>query len=228
MSAPSKLGASWKSIPRAAKWLVGLVLFLLSYFLVIEPAVTHAAKWNDDAAALQRTLSDRAAKKGNIENNAADLDRAMVALGRPKPPEKRSDPVAALDRAVRRVLSNHSVTPKRSVNKAPEPVFRAKDTSRLDRSASELAGKLDRYAIELSLECDTVTLLAVLKDMEKSPDITGVSRLSVRRIVENTGPKAPKSEVSMLSVTLAPELWVIRSEQANKNTPAPRAKEELP
>ncbi|MGH7133530.1 MAG: hypothetical protein ACREJO_16490 [Phycisphaerales bacterium] len=197
----------YHALPRAGKWLAWLCGFLALFFGLINPALSRASEWGSSAEKIESALADRAGKKSLIENSAADLDRSMLAYGTPAMPQKRRDPTADLDARVRQVLRAHGVTPKRSTSKGPEPFQRPSKTAD-GRTIKSDGPKLDRYAIELSFECDTTRLLGVMRDLERAAEISALSKVIVRRIVESNS-RGGKNDVSMLSVTLVPEMWVI-------------------
>lgn len=197
----------YRALPRSGKWLTWLVAFLAVFFGVINPAMTLAAQWSASAEKIEDTLADRAAKKTLIDNSAADLERSMLAFGKPAPPQKRRDPLADLDKRVRQVLNAHGISPKRSVNKGPDAFQRPTKTSD-GRPIKSDGPKLDRYSIELSFECDTTRLLAVMRDLERASEISSLGKVSVRRVVESNS-RGGKSEFALLSVTMTPEMWVI-------------------
>ena len=197
----------YHALPRAGKWLAWLGGFLALFFGLINPALSRAGEWGSSAEKIESTLADRAGKKALIDNSAAELERSMLAFGNPAMPQKRRDPLADLDRRVRQVLTAHGVTPKRSVNKGPEPFQRPTKTAD-GRAIKSDGSKLDRYAIELSFECDTTRLLGVMRDLERAAEVSSLSKVIVRRIVESNS-RGGKSDVALLSVTLVPEMWVI-------------------
>ena len=201
------LVARYHALPRAGKWLAWLGGFLAIFFGLVNPALSRAGEWSSSADKIETTLADRAAKKSLIENSSPELDRSMLAYGTPAMPQKRRDPQADLDRRVRQVLSAHGVTPKRSASKGPDAFQRPTKTAD-GRPIKSDGPKLERYSVELSFECDTTRLLGVMRDLERAAEVSSLSKVVVRRIADSNS-RGGKGDVSMLSVTLVPEMWVI-------------------
>lgn len=188
------LARQFKSMPRAAKWLIAFGVFIGAYFLVIEPVVEATSSYNAKADELDKELTRRRDTTERMTNTGADLERAMLAFGRPAIPGKLSNPYEALDRRLDQVIGAHSGV--RAIRRSP-----GRPTPVTSGPANQPT-KYTRQVIDLTIECDTQGLIEVLKDLERAPEVTAIGRVTVRKI------DAGRSRDSgLLSVQLAPEVW---------------------
>jgi hypothetical protein len=207
----STFSTRYKQLPRAGRWGVWLVAVLIAYFAAIEPAVDWSARKATEAERLEKSLAART--RLGSETSASDtLQRSIVAFGGPKPPRSGiSDPGGLLSQKTSDLATKHGVTVKSRTRRDSTSV------TGLDWNGS----KVDRYALELVFECDTEKFLALLKDLEASPDITDISAVRMTKLAEPGASSLAESTV--MQVTIVPEMWVIKGSDSKVAEPAPAA-----
>ena len=208
------LTARYKQLPRAGRWGVWLVVILIVYFLAVEPAVDWSSKKAAEAARLEKALTDRT-RLGAESGTATDaLQRSIVAFGGPKPPRAGvADPGGVLSQKTSDLAAKHGVTVKRRTRRGSTPV------TGFDWNGA----KVERVSLELVVECDTEKFVALLKDLEASPDITQVSSVRMNKLPEQG---VSLSDSVVMQVTLVPEMWVLpragaAAEPADQPSPSP-------
>ncbi|MCW5764528.1 MAG: hypothetical protein KIT68_00965 [Phycisphaeraceae bacterium] len=204
----NSLLARFKALPRAAKWLTAFVVFIGAYFLAIEPMLDAIRKYNVEADKIEAELAARRDTRDRVLNSAGEMERAMLAYGKPALPGKGADAAAALERRLNQVLAAHGVRETRKTFKDPVPLTVGR----------EQTPRYNRVAIELNFECDTTKLLAVLKDLERAPEVTAIGRLSVRRVNEPAG-RGAKGDSGLLQVQMSPETWTLASAAGERSNP---------
>lgn len=189
----------FRSLPRAVRWLGVFVLLLAGYFLVCEPVIDLtnkvSARADDKAAKL-------AAAESNVETLSAAYGDVKSGLQRhgpillPGEPKARSE---ALNKRINAVLQSHSVrdhtATAKEVSLSPGPLAKAIGET----------NTVERLVMELQFEASPETVAAVLADLERSPEVSMVSRFQVRRSTPASGGKS--SGPRTLKATLAVEGW---------------------
>lgn len=208
--------ARYRALPRAGKWSVWAAGGLVLYFGVVETALAFSARVRAEADALEVSLKSRKAVADRAANTAGELEQNMVALGMPALP-RPGDPVPALDRRITTVLSSHGVTPRRREPRPPAAVLTGPGQREVAKVGPTVG--VQRVAVDLNLECDTEQLAKILRDLEAAPEVTAISRLSIRKLGDG------RANDQKLGVTMSVEAWSLQSESGR---PAPPEPEDLP
>jgi hypothetical protein len=215
------LVARWVALPRATKWALAALLFIGLYFGAIEPAVVATNKMNIQADNLEKRLADRASVRRSVADAAKLVEQSTAVFGAPLPPASQRDRSAKLERRVNEVFTTHKVQNQRTRYFDPAPLLQTNATA----AASPLVPqgqRLDKLAVELTFETDVPTLSAILTDLERSPEVTAITRLVVRKTTPATSRNRPSTEGGVLNVTLAVEAWALTTTEAPRGT-APRS-----
>ena len=199
------------------KAMSGIVRFLIWVFVfsgVLLGGVEYVdavGQLGGQADLLESRHRERAALRERLDSSKAAFNSAIVAYGTPKL-SRTGDVVAELDRRVSTVLAAHNAIEKRRS---------AKDATGLTMGQISAGGsgnerKLDRVGLEVSFECETSELIAILKDLESSPEISSVGRIEIRKL----GEIDKKTGAGYLAVTLAPEVWTFAKTTSGSAEPA--------
>lgn len=203
----------YRALPRVTRWALLAGAGIAIYFVGVERLIDWSNAQRAEAERIAKSLSDRAKLANERESTGGLLERSIVAFGSPRAPVSVSDPVDALSRKINDLARKHEVTIKR----------------RSERPRSTINGlewrgqKIDRVQLEVTVECDTEKFLALLKDIETSPEIASVSTL---RLQKQTEPGKSLSESSLMQVTFIPELWATAKGSTSAG-PAPTSSPEL-
>ena len=127
----------------------------------------------------------------------------------PKAPRGNvADPIGTLSQKAADIAQKHNIVVKSRTRRSNTPV------TGFDWNGS----KVDRVSLELVIECDTERFIALLKDFEASPDITGVSSVRMTKVAEQG---VPISDSTIMRITLVPEMWVLPRSGAEAPAPEP-------
>lgn len=215
MSMFSTFSTSYKKLPRAGRWGLWLVVVVVGYFGVIEPAVDWSTSKAAEAEKLQKSLIARTRLSEDAGSSAKTVERGIVGLGSPKVPHSSvADPMGFLSQKTAEIAQKHGITVKRRTRRTNSPV------ANFEWNGS----KVERVALELVVECDTERFVALLKDLEASPDITEVSSVRMNKVSE---PGFSLSDSTTMQITLVPEMWVL-PRGGGGDSPAPTTPEADP
>lgn len=190
-SRPGALGETYRHLPRAMKWLLWLVLGLLLYFAIIEPAVRTMADLRDKG--------DTALTAIRKYNKSDKLNVEMIADGRKRwgnvlPPGEDQTRVLTAREAIIGVLGSHGLASDR-VSVTERSSTKLKMT---DNAASSV--EYSRGPIEVKFSAKPHVAMQVIGELEMVPSIARVFSVRIRR-------QTDKTEVE---VTLVADAWFTR------------------
>lgn len=189
--------ARYRKLPRTGRWGFWFAVVLIAYFGVIEPAVNWSVEKAHAAEKLEKSLAART-KLGADSGASNDvLQRSIVAFGAPKTPRNNlPDPMGYLSQKTADIAQKHEITVKRRTRRNNTPIVN------FDWNGA----KLERVTLELVVECDTDKFMAMLKDLESSPDITDITSVKMNKLSE---PGVSLSDSTLMQITLVPEMWIV-------------------
>lgn len=191
----------WNSLPRAGKWLAVFAVFLVGYFAV-TPLLDKTAELNAKADQAESRLRSAVSTAEQLKQSRAEIERNIVALGKLKPYATGSDPQATLDRLLSDIARKYTLTERRRAAKAPGPLPTVVPAPRT--ITGEVPPKLDRVSMEWQIDCDTATLMNVLRELESAPEVHSVASVQARK--NNDNARTSEGE-GTLSVTFTVESW---------------------
>jgi hypothetical protein len=201
------LARHFAALPRAFKWAVLALGVIAFYFGLFEPALAFADRFNTRADALQRAVS-RDRELASTVSDGFTLQSAQAALGSPIRPGQRDITPEVLLRVVSAVLDAHGVSSRN--------VSESSSTLSGDQAAALGVGEIRRLVLQVSFEADAQTVVDVLADLERAPEVAAISRLRIDKAGLRSGMFG--EDEGLVRVTLSPEAWIARSSSAR---PAP-------
>lgn len=182
----------YRSQQRAVRWAVWALAGLVGYFLIVEPAV-------DASLRLSREADLREAALHRLAEGAADSEAEALAIrkfGRVELPGDANTRTQRLNRAVTAILESHGIRQHTSSTK-----MTSMEQGPL-QSAVPATEQVWRFVREIQFEATPEALAAVLADLERSPDVSCVSRVQLRR-----GGEAGRGD-RVVRATVAVETWI--------------------
>jgi hypothetical protein len=185
----------YRTLPRAARWSLIALAFVLAYFVVVEPALDRynalQGRANKQAAVL---VSFRATQQ------QAEAARAAVATGisrfgevyPPGEPEARAE---AFNRKVAEVLARHDIRNQRTTTRSA-PLSRGPLVDSIGQGVLVM-----RLTNEIQFDGTPEQVSAVVADLEACPEVAGVSRVQVRR--------SDEERARAVRATIAAETWLL-------------------
>ena len=157
------------------KFAIGTGVFLLVYFVAIEPGLTAYGRFNlraTDASAWLKQYATRTAQQTGLVSE--------VALGRSRygvvdPPASFEQRTDDMDKSIREILERFNVEHQSITSRykmlSPDTLSGAVDSGR----------RVERVFKEIGFDATPEQFSAVLAALEQDPFIVGVSRLDIRR-----------------------------------------------
>jgi hypothetical protein len=192
--------ARWKSLPRAAKWAVYGGLFVAAYFAVVQPVLdkTNALSAAADLAALQLRQYDT--QEASRAEALARIAMGASAFGPVTLPAKDPTRVSSVSDAIARVLGDRGVVEWNVQTQRSSALGRGVLPGLIKPDTEEL----QRVVFTVTLTDRTATVLGVIADLERMPEIATIGQVQLRR--------AEKGK-DRISATITPEVWVIVSRE---------------
>lgn len=182
---------------RAVRWAILALVAILFYFIAVEPIIDRtlaAGRAADTRETTLRTLHTRAV--------SGDADAELLAVrkfGRAEIPGDPNARTLKLNQQVTAVLEKNGVRRHSSSTKL-SPLETGPMTEFTAKTAP--TEQVSRFVREVQFEASPEAVAAVVADLEKLPEITGVSRVQLRR-----SPEADRGE-RLVRATVSVEAWV--------------------
>ncbi len=195
----NQLIAQIKSLPRAFQWLLAFCVFVVAYFAAIEPVLGRTNKYNADADRIATELEAKRELRGKVADAASRVEALVGFFGQPGQPADEAARRAELGRQVNQIFGRHKVANKRESYKDLTPL--------MSESARTSAGapRVGKVAVELSFECDLVTLTDIIRELEAATAVSAVPKLTIRKVTAPGG--RGREATSTLQVSLTAEAW---------------------
>jgi hypothetical protein len=206
----SGLIGKYRQLPRAGKWGVLAAGGLVFYFLVVEVALDRWSKWSalaDQREAVLRDWTGNSAAREADESTVMNGARVFGASAFPGPEAERS---RALRSAIAATLQKYGVR---------EYDERGREALLKSDALGSVIGpgtRIKRLVRDVSFEATPDAVTQIVADLEKSPDVSAVSRVYVRK---TTGSGNRGSSSKNVNVTIAVEAWGV----GRDSTAAPAA-----
>ena len=171
----TKLWTSLTGLSFVMKFAIGAGVFMVFYFVAIEPGLTaygrFSARATDASAWLKQYATRTAQQTGIVSEVAVGESRYGVV----EPPASFEQRTADMDESIREILEqfnveNQSITSRYKVL-PPDTLSGAVDSGQ----------RVERVFKEIGFDATPEQFAAVLAALEQSPVIVGVSRLDIRR-----------------------------------------------
>ena len=194
----SSLFQRFAALPRAIKWLVYLGLFLVGFFLVIRPAQNFSDTVSEKAKHLEDALAARNDFNTSDAGNGGIITALQGVYGTPLRPGGGLNP-ESFRRVVNGILENHNITDS-SINERP----RVQMSGLTPEQASALGiASVDRLILEVTFEASPEVVIAILAELERSPEIASVSRVKIDRSISRLS-----EDEHLVRATITPEAWI--------------------
>ena len=210
----SALIQQFTSLPRAVKWLIYLMLFMVGFFLLIKPALNFSDTVSEKAAKLESALAARNDFNASESGNGGIITALQGVYGTPLRPGGGLNP-ESFRRVVNGILENHNITDS-TINERPKVQM----SGLTPEQASALGiASVDRLILEVTFEAHPEDVIAILAELERSPEVASVSRVKIDKAVSRLA-----DDDHLVRATLTPEAWIA----ASSSGPTPGTSEVIP
>lgn len=194
---PTTMWQKFTSLPRAAQWAVIAVISLITYMAYTDYVWAIADDWNTKADVIEARIQDAHDKIDRIERMKM-MSSLIRGLGPVEEPQRDINAAStALKQTINAILKGHSVT---------DDDFRASPPTRLPPQTlanltNGTSNRVESLSAVLNFDASVQTTLAIISELESSPDIESVSDVHLTKL-----PGSRK-----LSVRLIVVAWVYTS-----------------
>ncbi|MBX3357758.1 MAG: hypothetical protein KF745_04950 [Phycisphaeraceae bacterium] len=187
------------ALPRAARWLTVFVACMIAYFAIIEPILDRTNAFVTAADNAEASLARERSLAADWSNPARPLAVARTTFGTPALPGPVTSRTAALFARVNTILDAHNIR----AEIAQKQVSLAAEQAAILAQPGE---RIDRLILDVTFEADPATVATVLAELERSDEVTAVSRVAIRRADSRSG--RSESGSNTVRAELAAEAWV--------------------
>lgn len=205
------LVSRFAALPRSAKWLTYLVLFVAFYFGVMEPAMVSAQKFNADADRIAASLAQKAQVREKVSGAANQIEQLTGLLGQPTLPSDLAERDSALHKRINAIFSEHRVQGQKAVYKDPVPLA----TTDVPASLIGPKQRLDRLAVELTFETDIPTFMAIMQALERAPEVCAVTKVNVRKMQPPGNSRNRDRDGGPVQINITAETWALATVTPN-------------
>ena len=187
--------AYYRSLPRAARWMLWALAGLVLYFAVIDPlvglyaSISHRA--SAEAAMLVGFEQSRQTSDDATASVAAGVSRFGEVAG-PGDPDGRPD---LFGRKVAEILTVHGIKDQKTTTRS-STLGRGPLLDSLGQGSQVM-----RYAIEMQFDSTPEQVAAIVADLEKTPEVAAVTKVQIRRLDEDRS--------RTVHATISAETWLL-------------------
>lgn len=186
----------YSRLPRAARWALWGGGFILGYFLVVEPVMDYGSVVSVRAESLRTDLTTRVKELERRDEVALRIRERAAWFGDVRVPGDANEMQSALRDRIDHVFREMDVPSGWSLDRRTEGrVSREAMNGALDETE-----ELHRLEMELKFECDPDLAMEVIAELERSPEVTSVPRVVLRKTTEGRRVQA----------TVSVEAWSIQ------------------
>lgn len=182
-------------LPRAARWALIAVAVIVAYFAVIEPALNHLNSLRARVSAKEAIIANAVRDKPKIDSASATIRLGVGRYGQigfnfSDEVDTRS---TTFNQEVAAILRTHGVGQHTSTTR-PATL----GTGPLLDAVGQ-GFRVERLINEYQFDAEPEVVTAVLADLERTPLVTAISRVQIR--------KGDPREGRKVKATIAAELW---------------------
>lgn len=197
MSPTPRIVHAYRSLSRAGQWAVLAAIAIVGYFAVVEPAVELFGRWSLKAKETAADLKTFSREEKTGERALGGVALGLSYFGEVAPPGDSESRVEVFNRRIAEVLERHGIreskTSGRKTSMAKGPLLNSLGTG----------AAVSREFSDIEFEATPEQVTAIVADLEKVPEVAGVSRVQLRRVdAEGAG--------RLLRANLSVETWVIQ------------------
>lgn len=187
-------------LPRAGQWLVLLGVSLVGYFAVVEPVLDATATARGRVETLRSAIRVGLEGAGGAKSDREAVELGARLFGDARFPGEEKAGSEALSKRVADVLRSHGV---REYTQADRRLTLTTGTLTREVGAEH---RVERIVKDIQFEASPDALAAVLADLERSPEVSAISRLQFRKAGSGAGGRGASAKV--LRANMAVETWV--------------------
>ena len=187
----------FNELPRAAKWaLIGTVT-IIALLIYTDYLWKFADQWNSDADDIRSQVRQAALTNRGLDGGRS-MEDLISGLGEVEKPADEAKANEALTETVNAIIKRHSVSNDDFKIRPPARL----PTGTLEKIVRGNNKRVEKLTGELRLDASSEHMLAIISELESSPDIESVSHVRLNKLPGGT---------RKLSVQLQVEAWILAS-----------------
>lgn len=181
------------NLPRWMQWAVIAAVSLITILAYSDYILVNADDWNTKADAIEERIKNAHDKIVRIEGitSMSSLIRGLGPVEEPKKDINNAN--AALTQTINAILKEHSV--KEDFRASPPTRLPPQTLLNLTEGTNN---RVESLSVELKFEANAQTTMAIISELESSPDIESISHVHLTKL----------SGAKKLSVRLTVVSWV--------------------
>ncbi len=196
----NQLVEKYNALPRIGKWGVWAALVIVLFFGLFEPIDSYQKSIASREETIETALKEQHDHFETEGAKAQELAALQSAFGSPLMPSPGGLKPEAFSRVVNSILESHNITDR--------TVSERRVRLNGDLGATLAVGNIDRLILEVTFDAQPETVIAVLADLERSPEVAAVSRVRFDKAGVRAG-TANAEEDHLVRATITPEAWVV-------------------
>ncbi len=186
----------FNELPRAAKWaLIGIVT-IIALLIYIDYLRNFADQWNSEADRIRSQVRQAASTNSQLDGGRS-MEDLISGLGEVEKPADEAKANEALTETVNAIIKRHAVSKDDFKIRRPARL----PTGTLEKIVKGSNKRVEKLTGELRFEATSENMLAIIAELESSPDIESVSHVRLNKL----------SGTRKLSVQLQVEAWILAS-----------------
>ncbi|MBY0311814.1 MAG: hypothetical protein K2W85_07075 [Phycisphaerales bacterium] len=195
----SSFSDRWKTLPRAAKWLVYLGVFAIAWIGLDRFVLVYGDKLSTRADALENALRRERDLSSVDSSDGSLLNASQAVFGRPRLPGEKPLAPETFYRLVDGILQSHGISDSR--------IEESKVRLSGDNAKALGVGDIDRLILTVTFEADPETVITVLSDLERASEVAAVGKVRIDKAASGR----PGDDQRLVRATIMPEAWLVAS-----------------
>lgn len=186
----------FNELPRAAKWAIIGTVTIIGFLIYTDYLRTFANEWNSEADGIRSQVRQAASTNSELDGGRS-MEDLISGIGVVEKPADEAKANEALTETVNAIIKRHTVSKDDFKIRRPARL----PTGTLEKIVRGSNKRVEKLTGELRFEATSENMLAIIAELESSPDIESVSHVRLNKL----------SGRGKLSVQLQVEAWILAS-----------------
>lgn len=186
----------FNELPRAARWAIIGTVAIVALLMYFDYLGKFADQWNSEADGIRSRVRQAALTNSELDGGRS-MEDLISGIGVVKKPADEAKANEALTETVNAIIKRHAVSKDDFKIRRPARL----PTGTLEKIVKGSNKRVEKLTGELRFEATSENMLAIIAELESSPDIESVSHVRLNKL----------SGRGKLSVQLQVEAWILAS-----------------
>ena len=186
----------FNELPRAARWAIIGTVTIVAPLMYFDYLGKFADQWNNEADDIRSRVRQVALTNSELDGGRS-MEDLISGIGVVEKPADEAKANEALTETVNAIIKRHTVSKDDFKIRRPARL----PTGTLEKIVKGSNKRVEKLTGELRFEATSENMLAIIAELESSPDIESVSHVRLNKL----------SGRGKLSVQLQVEAWILAS-----------------